>query len=214
MDQRLGRRERAAEDFGNLLVTQILLAAEQDGAALVLGQGGHGIGDLLGQFPVQQAVRRRGAGLVLNLVARLVLAVRVRLVQRLGRVPRPPAELVQAEIAGDGEEPGGELGGLDVAGARFVYLQKDILRQVLRLGLVPQGAVDEVHDRLLVFPDQLGESRAVAALDAQHENSIGIEWYGHVQPSVANPGRTERFRCPARKNPRARACQPVSLPAK
>ena len=90
---------------------------------------------------------------------RLVVRVIAGLIQRLGRMARAPADFVQAQIAGDGEEPGGKLGGGFVARGGFPDLDKDILRQVLGFGLVAQRAEGEVHHGLLVFLDQRGESR-------------------------------------------------------
>ena len=87
---------------------------------------------------------------------------------------RAAAEFVQAQVARDGEQPGGKFRGVFVAAAGFVHLQKNILRQVLGLGLVAQRAVDEIHHRLLVFLHQFGERRPVAAFDAQHQDGIGI----------------------------------------
>jgi hypothetical protein len=47
------RRHRAAKHLGNLLVTQFVLAAEQDGEALVFRQHGQGLFNLLLQLAVQ-----------------------------------------------------------------------------------------------------------------------------------------------------------------
>ena len=108
---------------------------------------------------------------------------------------RAAAELVQAEIARDGKQPGGKFRGLFVPAAGFIHLQKNILRQVLSLGLVAQRAVNEIHHRLLVFFHQPGERGPVAAFDAQHQDGIGIGLNRHRGQSVTDAARTKRFRC-------------------
>ena len=45
--------------FGDFLVAQLVLPAEQDGGALVFGQSGQRLLDFLGEFAVQHFFRRR-----------------------------------------------------------------------------------------------------------------------------------------------------------
>jgi hypothetical protein len=105
---------------------------------------------------------------------------------------RAAADFVQAQVARDGEEPGGKFGGAFVAGAGFVNLQKNILRQVLGLDFVAQRAEDEIHHGLLVFFDQFGKGRAVAALHAQHQRGIGSGCL--ASRAKSNNRRATRFR--------------------
>jgi hypothetical protein len=44
-----------------------------------------------------------------------------------------------------------------------------------------QGAVNEIHHRLLVFINEFGKGGAVATLDAKHQGGIGIGWHGHFE---------------------------------
>ena len=94
---------RAAEHPADFFVAQFVLAAEQDGEALVVRQRGQGLVDLLLQLAVQQALRRRGCFLVLELVQRLVFLLRMRRVHRIDRMPRAAADFVQAEVPRNGE---------------------------------------------------------------------------------------------------------------
>ena len=56
VDERLGGREGAAQDAGDVLIGKLVLAAEGDGQALFFGQGGEGFLDFLLQFPVQKGL--------------------------------------------------------------------------------------------------------------------------------------------------------------
>ena len=97
------RGQRAAEHFGDFLVTQFILAAKQDGKTLVFRQPGQGLFDLLLQFAVQEAVGCRGYSLVFKLVQRLVFVLRVGRVHRIHRMPRTAPDFVQAQVPRDGE---------------------------------------------------------------------------------------------------------------
>src|SRR5208282_5019316 len=110
MDERFGGRKRAAQDFGDFLVTQLLLPAEQDGGALVFRQAGQGFLNFLRQFAVQQLLRRQNVALVLELLAWLVLMLGMRFLERIGGMARTPADFVQTQVARDGEQPGGKFG--------------------------------------------------------------------------------------------------------
>ena len=194
MDERFRGRKRAVQHVGDFLVAQLLLPAEQNGAALVFGQFGECFLDFLGQFPLQQFFRRRHLRFVLVLPLWLILVVGLGFLDGFGAMTRAAAEFVQAEVARDGEQPGGKFRGLFVPAAGFIHLQKNVLRQVLGLGLVAQRTVNEVHHRLLVFVHQFSERRPVAAFDAQHQDGIGIGWNRHRGQSVADAAQTKRFR--------------------
>ena len=78
-------------------------------------------------------------------------------VERFGGVTAPVAEPVKAEVAGDGEEPGGEEPvGIDL-GALLVDADEDFLRDVVGIGGVAEEAVAEVEDRALVAAHQFVE---------------------------------------------------------
>jgi hypothetical protein len=59
--------------------------------------------------------------------------------------------------------------------------------------------MDKIHHGLLVFLDQLGERRAVAALHAQHQDGIrvGLDWHGAGM--VTNSAPAKRFSQPRMK---------------
>ena len=117
MNERFRGGKRAAQNFGYFLVAQLILPAKQDGRALGFGQSGERLLDFFGKFTMQQVFRRQKNLLVLILPCRQVVAFRMRFLQRLGGMARAPADFVQAKVAGDGEQPGGKLGGALVTGA-------------------------------------------------------------------------------------------------
>jgi hypothetical protein len=82
------------------------------------------------------------------------------------------------KIARDGEQPGGEFRRLFVAAAGFIDLEKNILRQIL--GLVSSRSERKMKfiTGCLYLSTNSGKRRAVAALDAQHQDGIGIGWTG------------------------------------
>lgn len=94
---------------------------------------------------------------------------------------RATAEFIEAEVAGDGKEPGGKFGGLPVATARFIDLQEDVLSDVFGLGLVVEIAENEIQDFLFVLIHEFGKSGAVAAFHAEHEGGVGVWLYGRFQ---------------------------------
>ena len=116
---------------------------------------------------------------VLELVQRLVLVVRMGNIQRLGRMSRAAANLVQAQIPRDGEQPGGKLRRDPVAIGRFVNLHEDVLRHVLGFRGVAQRPVHQIDHRLFVLVHQLLEGVPVAALDTEHQRGVGIRIRGH-----------------------------------
>jgi len=97
---------------------------------------------------------------------------------------RAAADFVEAQIARDGEKPGGKFGGALVAGAGFIDLQKSVLRDILGFGLVAEGAENKIEERLPVFFDQGRERGAVAAFHTQHQHGIGIRLVGHRREQV------------------------------
>ena len=73
---------------------------------------------------------------------------RVRGIKGFGRVTGTAPEFVKAEVARNGEQPGGELRRRLVACGGLPDLHEDALREVLRLGRVGQRTIDEVQHRL------------------------------------------------------------------
>src|SRR6266705_3806152 len=141
MDERFGGGKRTVQDLGDLFGARLILPAEQDGGALVLRQFGQRLLDFFGELSVEHIVRRQENLLVLVLALGLVFMFAVRFFERLGGMARAAADFVQAQIARDGEKPGGKFRRAFVTGAGFVNLEKNILREILGLGLVAQRAV-------------------------------------------------------------------------
>ena len=179
---------------GDFLVAHFVLPAEQDRGALVFRQFGERLLDFFCEFAVQDIFRGQENFFVLVLPRRLVVVFGVRFLERFGGMARAPADFVQAQIARDGEKPGGKFGGAPVAGAGFPDLEKRILRHVLGLGLVAERAKNEVEQRLLVFPGQSRKRRAVAAFHTQHQHGIRIGLVGHCRGKVyPTPRRRQGF---------------------
>jgi hypothetical protein len=193
MDQGLGGGERTADDHGDLLVAHFIAAAEQDGSALVFGQFRERQFDFLRQLAVEHGVARQGNFPVLVLARRMVLGVRVGRLEGIRRMTGAAAEFVEAQIAGNGEEPGGKAGGNLVTMGGFMDLEKDGLGDILRFGGVAQVPVHHVHDRLFVFVHQFGKSPLVPALDAKHQDGIGVRISWHWYVSLTNTGAATRF---------------------
>ena len=85
MDQGLGGGKGATEHFGDFFVAQFLLAAKQDGGALILRQRRQRFPDLFLQLAPQQAFRGCAGRFVLELAGRRIFCVGRRCVERLGR---------------------------------------------------------------------------------------------------------------------------------
>ncbi len=63
---------------------------------------------------------------------------------------------------------------MDFTGGMSTMKSQTVEAQILGFGFIAQRAEDKIHHGLLVFLDQFRKRRAVAALDAQHQRSIGI----------------------------------------
>jgi hypothetical protein len=175
VDERFGGGERATQDIGDLFVGEVLLAAEQDGETLVLGEAGEGEFDLLFEFGMEVGIRGAGGGGVVELVVeRGVLAGIRGSIDGSGGVTAAPAQFVEAEVAGDGVEPGGEPGGDAVAVGRFVELDKDVLSEVFGFLEVAEHAIDQVHDGLFILVQQSFEGMGIAVLNTQHQLGVWV----------------------------------------
>ena len=184
MDKRFCGGKRAAQNFGDFLVAQILLPAEQNGGALVFRQFSQCFLDFLRQLAVQQCFCRQKNFFVLVLPLWLALAFTVGFFERFGGMTRAAAQFVQAKVARDGEQPRGKFCRPFVAAPGFVNLEKNILREILGFGLIAQCAINEVHHRLPVFFHQLRKRRAVAPFDTEHQGGIRIERDWHCARGV------------------------------
>ncbi len=187
MDERLRRGQRAIQNFRNFFVAHFVLSAEQNGGALVFRQFVEGFLDFFGEFAVQHIFGGQENFFILILALRLVVVFGVSFFEGFGRMARAAANFIQTQIARDGEEPGGKLGGALVAGAGFPDLEKRVLRDVLGFGIIAQRAENEVEERLLEFLDQFDKRRAVAAFHTEHQGGIGIGLVGHRRAKFIQP---------------------------
>src|SRR5712671_3502128 len=108
-------------------------------------------------------------------------------IQRFGPVARTAADFIEAEVARDGEQPGGEFGGDSVAVGRFINLKEYVLREVFGLRGIPECAVNDIRDRLLVLVYQFFKSLPVASFDAKHQTGVGIGVGRHGRASYQKP---------------------------
>ena len=187
MDQGLGGGKGEAEDAGDLLVGKLILAAQQHGQALFFGQVVKGLLDFGLQFGVQKGLGRSECVLVFKLPRHRLVAVRLVGFDGLRGMAGAAADFVQANMPGDGKNPGREFGGNFVAGGGLVNADKNGLGQILRLGQIVQHAEHEVDDGLFIFFDQLLESAHVSRLGKEHERGIRVGWIGHPCHSKATP---------------------------
>ena len=112
--------------------------------------------------------------MVFDLSKGVIFVIGSRFIQRVGRMPDAPADLVEAEIARNGEEEGGEPRRRLVAGGGLPELDKGSLRQILGFVWVGQGSVDEANDGMLPSLHQLGEGVPITPFDAEHQQGVGI----------------------------------------
>jgi hypothetical protein len=143
---------------------------------------------------VQHLIPWERAGFILVLALRVLIVLGMGFVQGLGGVPGTAADLIETEVPGDCEKPGGEFGRLFVPLARFVDLEEHILREIFGFGFIAQVTADEIEEGLLIFPDQFGKRHSVAALNVQHEGGIKVGWFRHGRLSLFNAAKATRFR--------------------
>jgi hypothetical protein len=169
MDEGFCGGDRAAQDIGDLLIGEVLLPAEDDCGALVFWEKSEGLFDAFFEFGEEASVGRAGSGGIFEVVMEgIVVLVGWAGIERFGWVAAASAQFVEAEITGDGVEPGGESGCGAVPSGGLVHLHENILREILGFLQIADHAVNQIHDGLFVFFDQGFEGGTVAALNAQH----------------------------------------------
>ncbi len=140
------------------------------------------------QFRVEQMNGRAGAVGVRSFERRRVGWGKLGGLQGVSGVSVTSAQFIQAEVPGDGEEPGGKAGVFTVATGETEDLNEGCLGQVFSLSGVVQHPVEKVEYGLAVFVDEGREGVAIAAFYAAHEGDIGvIGWHGHGIDIVAAP---------------------------
>lgn len=127
-----------------------------------------------------------GGLMVLEVMGGAVLVAGSAGIHGFGGMAGAAAKFVEAEVAGDGEEPGGKAGGSLVALSRSVDLDEDVLGEVLGFHGVAEHPGDEIENGLLVAVDELLESGGVALFDAEHQGGIGFEGVGHAVGNLTN----------------------------
>ena len=188
MDQGFGGGKGEAEDAGDFLVGKVVLAAKEDGQALFFGQGIEGLLDFGFEFVLQKGFRRGESLVVFKLARRRFVGFGQAGFDGLGGMARAAADFVEADVAGDGENPGGEFGGDLVAGGGLVNADEDDLGQVFRFGKIVQHAEHEADDGLFVFFHQLLEGAQVSVFGEEHERGIWVGRFGHQCKGNATPG--------------------------
>lgn len=173
-DERLDGPLRAAERFGDVLVTEPVHAGEQHGRALLGREGGERLLEPLGQLASGRTRLRIDRGWIgeLRPISPLVaIALRPEVDPP---PPLGPAEIVQAEVGDDLVEPGRKACFGAVAVAEPEDLDEDVLDHFLR----PCMATDEspgvgVHTGAMLAKE-LSEGRLVPPLHAEHEGHVGV----------------------------------------
>lgn len=142
-----------------------MVFAEDDGGALVFGEGGDGGGDLLFDFALGNDVGWRWF---------VGLGSASEVIEWVGGMPLSPADPVEGGVAGDGEEPGGERSRGIVVVTMLVNADERILRGVLGVGLVVEDAMEEIQDGRLVPLHEDIERGVIATGKATHERGVGF----------------------------------------
>jgi hypothetical protein len=106
----------------------------------------------------------------------------------VGGVTGAAADFVEADVAGDGVNPGGKAGGNLVARGGLEDAEEDRLGHVFGLGEVVQHAEHEVDEGLFVFLDQLLKSGHVPGFDEEHQFCIWVGRFEHSTKVNATPG--------------------------
>lgn len=162
--------EGEVEDFSNFLVGEVFVAAEDEGEALFFWQSVDGGVDGVLEFGLEGDV----VGADLGFVGGLLVVVVLALVHGDFVVPVAAAALVEDEVAGDGEEPGGEFGGGFVAWGGFPDAEEDLLGDVFGVVGATEHFGDGADHGVLVAFDKDFECLGVAGADVGHEDDVAI----------------------------------------
>lgn len=187
-DEGFGGGHGDPEHGGDVLIGEFGVTKEEDGGALVFGETLEGFGDFGFQLAEEDGIgdpgwiafggQEIGGG-----IARVGGSV-----EGFGGVAAAAAEFVQAEVAGDGEEPGGEAGGDAVTGGGFPGLEEDLLGDVFGIPGIMEGSKDEVTHGLAVFIDQAFEGLEIPLLGAEHAGGIFVVAGGHSRDRLVQSG--------------------------
>src|SRR5947199_3391902 len=173
-EERLPRPFRAAERRGHVAVGEAVDTREEKGCALLRRQLADRRLELTRQLAGRCALLgrgRRGGGELRALAAVVVVP---RLPEVDPEVPLGAPELVQAEIGGDGEEPGREAALGPVAVAEAEDLHEDVLGHLLGAGLAADQPARVLEDAWAELLEEILEGRLVARLEAEHEGHVGV----------------------------------------
>src|SRR6266702_6234935 len=173
-EERLHCPLRAAERLRHVAVGEAVDPREEERRALL----GRQVADRRLQLTRQLAARRallgcdrRGVG---ELRALAAVVVAPRLPEVHSEATLGAADLVQAEVGRDGEEPGREAALRPVAVAEAEDLHEHVLGHFLGPGLAadqPARVLDDARAELL---EEVLEGRLVPGLEAEHEGHIGV----------------------------------------
>ena len=148
-------------DFGNLLIRTAFKLIENEHSLLLLGQRGDRLTDELsrlvhspggcGVIPVGRYEDRPAPDFILDPSAQLSPLSEFSII----------AIEVPAAVDGDSIYPGGDAAIVPECSGRFVYLKKNVLRDVLGILRVAQQAVAQAEDSVLIAIDEGLESSEV-----------------------------------------------------
>src|SRR5947209_16859210 len=173
-EERLHRPLRAAERRGHVAVGEAVDAREEERGALLRRQLADRGLQLARELAARRALLGRGRRRVGELRA---LAAVVLITPSLPDVdPKATlraADLVQAEIGGDGEEPGREAALGPVAVAEAEDLHEDVLGHLLGAGLATDQPARVLEDARAELLEEILEARLVPRLEAEHQGHIG-----------------------------------------
>src|SRR5436190_18566131 len=173
-EERLHRPLRAAERRGHVAVGEAVDTREEKGCALLRRQLADRRLELTGLLAGGCALVGGGGRGVGGVGAVAAVVVVPRLPEVDPEVPLGAPELVQAEVGGDGEEPGREAALGPIALAEAEDLHEDGLGHLLGAGLAPDQPARVLEDARAELLEEILEGRLVPRLEAEHQGHIGV----------------------------------------
>lgn len=185
------------EDVAELLIREFLVTTEYDSEALLFRECGDGLFKRLFEFFLLCFNVGAGCRVVGELSGLIILGFGFE-----GDFFAATAAtgFVENEIAGNGVEPGRELGGGFIARRTFPDADEDLLSDVVSIIDVPEHSCHGADDGALVEFDELLEGPNVALFDLEHELGADIFRRHQVrlclrrQGGVNGLGMPDRFR--------------------
>src|SRR5439155_2368772 len=167
-----------AERLGHVAVRQPVHPGQQEGGPLLRRQLRHERFEPLSELPGRGTLfRRHGGGVGQGRSLGTLLAV-APIPQVDPEVPFGTPHLVQAEVRGDREQPGGEAALRTVAMSEAEDLDEYVLRHLLGPGLAADEPASELEDARAELPKEVLERRLLTTLAPEHQRDVRVRRRG------------------------------------